>query len=248
MKKKGISIIAGFLLLFAVYHLPEFFSLFWLMAVCKIGFLILAFFIAVRQGWKGLGGFGLGLHQGWWKKWVAGIIAGFVFYGLSLWATVALGFERLESVRSFSSILQKAPLIILMTVFPSIDEDILTRGYLFGHFGKRLKPYLWVIVSAAVFLLNHIWRLGDHPSVLLYLFLLGLVLAIAVIQTGSLWLAFGIHWGANLAFESSQAFVQTQSVEKGYLGTWFLAGAWLMLMIILLIRGNYLSGSKKSET
>ena len=123
-------------------------------------------------------------------------------------------------------------MLLLMTSFPSIAEDVLTRGYLYGHLFNKMKPWHWVLLSAVVYVLNHIWRLNEDPSVLVYLFLLGVVLASAVWKTKSLWLAFGIHWGANLAFESSHSFVETKPLVTHYGSTWLLAASWLLLVIL----------------
>jgi hypothetical protein len=64
-KKNFFSFFLGFLILFVVYHFPEYFSAFWIMATFKIGFLIVAFILAMLQGWKSLGGYGLGFGPKW---------------------------------------------------------------------------------------------------------------------------------------------------------------------------------------
>ncbi|HMU47848.1 MAG TPA: CPBP family intramembrane metalloprotease [Chitinophagaceae bacterium] len=229
------SFITGFILLFIVYHLPEFFSLFWLMAVCKIGILLLAYVIARWQGWKGLGGFGLALKDKWAAGLLTGLGTGILFFSLSLFFSTALKYVRVTAVEPVQVIAEQMPMILLMTVFPSIAEDILTRGYLYGHLRNKVKAPAWITISASVFLLNHIWRLNEHPAVLLYLFLLGLVLAVAVWIKGNLWLAFGIHWGSNLAFEFSNAFVKTSAEVHYHEDTFMLAASWFLLLMILLI-------------
>lgn len=233
-----LSFIAGFTVLFVIYHLPEFFSFFWLMALCKIAFVVVAFLIARWQGWKGLGGFGLGLKKGWWRMLLAGLLTGIVFFGLSQFLSVWLGYDQFNSIDSIDKILKGLPMILLMTVFPSIDEDILARGYLYGHLHDRLASFAWIFVSAAIFLLNHIWRLNDHPAVLAYIFFFGLALATAIWQKRNLWLAFGIHWGSNIAFETTNSFVRTTSASSNHESTWILAACWLVLFGILWIRGR----------
>lgn len=121
-----------------------------------------------------------------------------------------------------------------MTAIPSIAEDILTRGYLFGHL-KFMKPLGWIVLSAIIYVLNHIWRLNDGLAVLTYLFILGIVLAFTVTLTKSLWLAFGIHWGANIAFESSNSIIQTKTIVQHDGPTWLLALAWAFLLGLFVI-------------
>lgn len=232
-----MSVIAGFLALFVVYHLPEFFDRFWLMAVCRIGFLPVAFLLARYQGWKGLGGFGLGPVPHRLRILAIGLLAGILLFALSAAVTVWLGWEQIHLATDAGTIFRKLPLILLMTVIPSVDEDILTRGYLFGHWYQRGRTGAWVLFSATVFLGNHIWRLGDHPSVLVYLFAMGLALALAVSRTGNLWLAFGIHWGANIGYESAGAFTQTQPIAPDSYSNWVWAACWVLLLVgCLLLR------------
>ncbi len=50
-----------------------------------------------------------------------------------------------------------------------------------------------------VYVLNHVYRLAQGPSEWVTLFCFGLAYATAVVRTGSLWLAVGLHWGWNLA-------------------------------------------------
>lgn len=235
MNKKWISFLGGFILLFIVYHFPEFFSAFWIMAVFKIGFLLVAFLLGRLQGWKGLQGYGLGLRMGWWQQLLKGLLLGLVFFGLSVFLAVRSGYETYQGIAPISVIIRQLPLILLMTAFPSVAEDILTRGYLYGHLFTKMKPWYWVLLSAGIYVLNHIWRLTDDVSVLVYLFLLGVLLAYTVWKTGSLWLAFGIHWGANIAFESTHSLVKTESVVTHQGSTWLLAGSWLLLFLILVI-------------
>ncbi len=231
-KKRLFSFVLGFLILFVVYHFPEFFSAFWIMATFKIGFLIVAFILAILQGRKGLGGYGLGFGPKWGSDLIKGLLTGLLFFGLSVFVSITLGYEQIAEISSFKAVIFQLPIILLMTAIPSIAEDILTRGYLYGHL-KSLKPVIWILLSSFVYVLNHIWRLDDGPAVLIYLFILGVVLASSVWVTKSLWLAFGIHWGANIAFESTNSVFQTKALVEHNGPTWILAATWALLFIII---------------
>lgn len=232
---KITSFILGFALLFFVYHFPEFFQSFWIMAVFKIGFLILAYFVVKVQQLDGYKSYGLGFEKGWLKKVSFGIIIGLLFFGFSVFTSYYLGYEKILSYESLVFIIQKLPMILLMTFVPSLAEDILTRGYLYAHL-KFLKPSIWILISSIIYVLNHIWRLNEGISVLSYLFFLGLVLAISIIITKSLWLTFGIHWGANIAFECNNSFINTITLSKNNEPIWILAITWLFLFVILIIK------------
>lgn len=236
--RRPLTVAAGFLLLFAIYHFPEFFSAFWIMALFKIGFLVAAFFLARAQGWRGLGGYGLGLTSNWLGHLTIGLVLGLAFFALSFYLSVLLGYESKTANSTIAAFASQLPMLLLMTAVPSVAEDILTRGYLYAHLQKYMKPAYWVLLSAVVYVLNHIWRLGDGPAVLSYLMLLGLVLAYAVLITKSLWLAFGIHWGANIAYESTRALFTTTSTSDDA-GTWVLAGCWGVLLLLLILWQSY---------
>ncbi|MGZ3845211.1 MAG: CPBP family intramembrane glutamic endopeptidase [Flavisolibacter sp.] len=236
MQPKWPSFVAGLLILFIIYHFPEFFSQLWIAAVFKIGFLFAAFMIARWQGWKGLGGYGLAFHPGWVKNILSGLATGIVFFLLSEWLSIKSGYEQLLSVKGAIAILKLLPLTLLMTFFPSIAEDILTRGYLYGHLHKVLRPAIFVLVSAVFYVLNHIWRLGQGAPVLSYLFILGIALALALVFTNSLWLTLGIHWGSNIAFEMANAAATTKTVDQP-MGIWMLAASFsAMLVFISVVR------------
>jgi len=233
MRKNWLPVILGFLLLFAVYHFPEFYNALWIAAVFKIGFLFVSFFVARFQGFAGLGGYGLNMHRGWPVNLLKGILTGILFFSLSVLMSVLFGFEGSISVAGAADFFKQVPLVLLMTVFPSVAEDILTRGYLYGHLKDEMNGKSFILLSAVVFVLNHIWRLGDHPAVLVYLFILGLALAYALWYSRSLWLAFGIHWGSNIAYESNAALVKTQSLTSNHESTWMLALSFLLMLLFL---------------
>jgi uncharacterized protein len=245
MKNAG-SIIIGFLVLFAIYHFPEFFDAFWIAAVFKIGFLIVAFLVARFQGWKGLEGFGLSFRKRSAQNLVFGLLTGIAAFVLSIVLSVSFSFEELLTIKNSGFFLDQLPLVLLMTFFPSIAEDILTRGYLLGHF-PAMQKWKWVFLSSFVYVLNHIWRLNEDVSVLSYLFLLGLVLALSVQLTRSLWLALGIHWGANIGYELSRTGLQLKTNGYEYGPTWMLALAWGIVLIIVIIISSFKSPRQETK-
>jgi membrane protease YdiL (CAAX protease family) len=97
------------------------------------------------------------------------------------------------------SFLSSIPWALLVTLVPSLAEDILTRGFPYRAARIRWQPWVFVLVSSLFYILNHIYRLVQGPSEWAMLFCYGLAYATAVTRTGSLWLAVGLHWGWNLA-------------------------------------------------
>lgn len=96
------------------------------------------------------------------------------------------------------AVLQAAVLILFMTFIPSLAEDILTRGLLLRH-GPIRRGIAFVMFSTIVYVLNHIYRLGNGPMEWLLLTCFGIAYATACIRTDSLWAAVGLHWGWNAA-------------------------------------------------
>lgn len=202
-------------------------------AVFKIGFLVAAILLGYVQGWKALNGYGLAFKNKWGRDLLLGLLLGLVTFLVSIFISVQMNFEKLESIQPLQVFINALPLTLLMTFFPSIAEDILTRGYLFGHL-KTLRPGTWILLSATLYVLNHIWRLNDGLPVLSYLFLLGLVLAVCVMGRKSLWLAFGIHWGSNIAFTLSGKGINLETTGNPTGPTWALALSWALLLIFLI--------------
>jgi membrane protease YdiL (CAAX protease family) len=90
-------------------------------------------------------------------------------------------------------------------------------------------------MSSFIYLVNHIWRLNDGAAVLTYLFVFGIVLAVAVWFTGSLWLAFGIHWGANITFELSTNILKSENQNVSNGPNWILSITWIIMLFFLLL-------------
>jgi membrane protease YdiL (CAAX protease family) len=88
--------------------------------------------------------------------------------------------------------------LMLSTFIPSLAEDILTRGFWY-RFGPWRSGARFLVLSSAVYVTNHIYRLDKGPVEWLTLFAFGLAYAAALLRTGSLWAALGLHWGWNLA-------------------------------------------------
>ncbi|WP_439881452.1 lysostaphin resistance A-like protein [Pontibacter sp. MBLB2868] len=248
-RTSALSIAAGFAILLAVYHFHEFFQSLTVSGITLLTFLVISHFVARAQHLEGIKSWGLSLSRNWWVKLLLGLALGVLFVGLSTAASLHLGYEKITAVPTFSTFIRGIWWILFMIFWPSLAEDILTRGYLFRHLGKRMPAYTWVIFSATVYVLNHIWRLSDHPAVLTYLFILGLVLATAIQLTKSLWLTLGIHWAANIVYYFSVNMLSIESVaDANHQSTWVLAAAYLLLFLVMLAAAAFLKNQTKQVT
>lgn len=227
------SPLLGFLLLFVMYHIPNYYNTFQMHAIFKISFLFVALLIAIVQGSKGLNDFGLKFSKRGLIQLGVGLAIGIVvFIGTILLADFFQA-DQIVEVIPIMDILKQLPMVLVITFFPSIAEDILVRGYFIKH-ASCLGNHQWVWFTATLFFMNHFWRFNQHISVLFYIFILGIVLGYAVIITKNLWFALGIHWGANITYEASSVALTTQNIGSPYMGNWIVGIFWLIVGLIFL--------------
>ncbi len=118
-------------------------------------------------------------------------------------------------------------------LFSSLSEDILTRGIVFRLFHKKVKNSWIALISATVYLLNHIYRLNDGRDKLLYIFLLGIVFIIPVFFTQNLWVTGSMHWAGNTFFFITHSVIRTEAPD-GILSPDILFALWIALYIPLV--------------
>lgn len=80
---------------------------------------------------------------------------------------------------------------------PAAAEEAMFRGYLLRTISEGAGPLFAVLVTSAAFAMAH----GANPDVaalaVVNIFLAGVLLSVAVIRTGALWLATAVHLGWN---------------------------------------------------
>lgn len=86
---------------------------------------------------------------------------------------------------------------IAALIVPAAAEEALLRGYAFRALVEGPGPVAAVLLTSVVFAVLHAGNPGVGAFGYLNLFLAGVVLAVAVLRTGMLWLATGVHVGWN---------------------------------------------------
>lgn len=209
----------AFIILFLLYHGAEYFIMFKNNVAgffgCQIAFFLAAFFLGNWYTNNGLKAWGLGFSVKLFKPLLTGITLGLLLYGITYAVSLLLGIEVIKSVPGFQTALLTILPLILGLFFTSFSEDLLTRGLIFAHFNTKLNTLLLVLVSAVVYVLNHIYRFTDGLETLLYLFLLGIIFIIPVVYTKNLWLTGGMHWAGNVFFYFSHNIIQTETTNHG---------------------------------
>jgi uncharacterized protein len=154
-------------------------------------------------GWKGYGAYALPWRPaaGW--AWLAGCLA-LALLGKMVAVAVGLRLGVYTSANgglAWSGVAGAAlGMLLLGTFIPSLAEDILTRGFWYRAADIRWRRgAAFVLFSATLYVLNHIYRLDRGPLEWAMLLCFGLAYATALWHSGSLWAAVGLHWGWNLA-------------------------------------------------
>lgn len=238
-------------ILFLIYHLPEFLQNHFqkpLILVLELGmllFTLLACFFGRqfhRNGFRLYGLFAFRQHSGNLAKGLSlGILIPLVANLVPVW----MGWSDLSLRTNWIHLIPQILLFALGTLLPSLAEDILTRGYLRAFCPEKWKLHWLVPVSAAVYVLNHIFRLGK-PDVMLYLFVLGWLLMWSYYKTGTLWLTLGLHWGSNITYQFFANLVENTPIRETGLENYLLAASYLggFLLVFLLARVHFFSLNK----
>ena len=194
--------------LFLAYHLPE--------VAARLGvapgvasaalllFFPLAFWLGRRSGLGPLSAYGLAPRNEWWA-WLAAL---FLLAVVAKVAAIAIGVHwglylsggpsgRAIDAGTWSTLL-------LVTFVPSLAEDILTRG-VFAQSPLARHGLVFVVATAAVYVLNHVWRLGAGWREWFMLLCFGIAYGLAFWRTGTLWAALGLHWGWYFAGQAVDA-------------------------------------------
>jgi membrane protease YdiL (CAAX protease family) len=148
----------------------------------------------------------------------------FIFWG------VLLGFLYIAAVCfvqffikqiSFKSLELNWPDILcylLLFILVAITEEVLIRGYVLRNLMYSFNKKIALIISSLIFALMHIGN--DYISLvsLVYLFLFGIVMGIASIETSSLWFPIAFHFSWNFfqgpIFGFRVSGIQVNSIMK----------------------------------
>lgn len=214
MKAQLFKFFTGFIILFVIYHSAEYMIMFKNNAAGFLGFQALffaaAYLIAKWQFKQGFAAWGLDTGKGWLKNLIAGMVMGIVLYTLTFLISLWYGSETLLSVPGISESLYPFLLFSFGCIFSSLSEDIFTRAYLFRHLEAKTGKLMIVLISAFVYLLNHIYRLSDGVVAWTYLFALGILFIIPLVLTRRLWFTGAMHWAGNSLFYLTHEIFQTQ--------------------------------------
>jgi hypothetical protein len=235
--------IAAFVILFALYQSAEGVGMLWLHSPALQAVLMIAALLAAWPvgrwllGHRGYDAYALDLKPGWARLVLVGILLAAlarlaaVFWGLAN-GTFVFGPPPASLTPIFW--IGMVAGAALSTFVASITEDILTRGFWLKASGVAWTGSAFVLASSAIYLLNHIYRLGDGPLAWMRIFCFGLAYAAAAWRWKSLWAAVGLHWGWNLTNTLLDGVVTIDAARPDG-PPWLSAGAHLVLTAIVLL-------------
>jgi membrane protease YdiL (CAAX protease family) len=228
-----------FAALFLAYQLPEGLGIRILHdgtvnAVLMLMFLPVAWLCGRALGFRGLDAWYMGLTPGWGGLLAAAfglaLVAKAAALGIGAWA----GVYRLAPAANTAGLLLPALAMLPFTFFPSVAEDIVTRGFVLRAIPTLGRRWLFVVASSALYVLNHIYRLANGPLEWLMLFSFGLAYAAALFYSRSLWPAIGLHWGWNYAGQMADRWASVDLVRPQAGSAMSIAAHLAMLALVVL--------------
>lgn len=136
--------------------------------------------------------------------------------------------------------------LFLMALLPALGEELLVRGNLFSGLATR-NVWFGVLMSALMFSLMH-----ANPVQTVHQFGLGIVLALVVALSGSLWAGVTVHFFNNFVSITLTAYLPQVDEIYAKLGyfNWLTGAASVIVGVILLVVLLWLfyrAGGKKTN-
>ncbi len=239
--------LVGFLLLFVFYHAAEYGFLF-LNSVTLFFTGMTAFFVATflicKWQRSNLKEWGLGFVKNMGRQIATGFLLGFIFSAASFVCMLKLNIEIISSIPNFQTFITQTLFLATGTILTSLSEDILTRGYLYKHLHGKLNPVLFALISAFIFVLNHIYRLQDGNILLVHLFVMGILLVIPLIITKQLWMTTGIHFGINMVYHITNNVMHVENGSNDFPGMIILI---IFMLLLIPVSAWFAIKSKENE-
>ena len=146
-------------------------------------------------------GLGFPLERAAAREMAGGIVLGALAMALVVGALLVVGVYRLVAeagaAGSVTGWVGVAVASLAAFAIPAAAEEALFRGYLMSSLADGIGTVAAVVLTSIAFAFAH----GGNPAVgplsFANIFLAGVLLAVAVLRTGTLWLATGVHLGWN---------------------------------------------------
>jgi len=140
---------------------------------------------------------GLPLFPGWAKQFGAGCAIGSVLVMAAVIPIAILGSLTFRTTLNLHSLPRIAVALgVLLT--GALAEELMFRGYPFQRLVDATGPAGAIVVFSVLFGVVHLLNPGASAWGLMNTIAIGVVLALAYLRTGALWLPWGLHFAWNL--------------------------------------------------
>ena len=217
------NLLTGFLVLFLLYQTAEANGQDLLKVPGKPYSIFLLFLLVIPaaellarwQGDAGISSYGMGLTAGWWQYYLSGVGLGLAIQTILEYFAAQIGVRRIADFRfSWTFLMRGIPWILFANFPAAAGEDLVTRGYPW-RFMQTSPLLVFLLSSALLYMLNHIIRLLTRPVTDWYhLPFLGITLAYALYQTGSLWFVIGLHQSGNVIYYGMQQMMKVTNTTN----------------------------------
>ncbi len=112
---------------------------------------------------------------------------------------LALGFARLRIDPDNPGSWPAAIFVSIVLLFGSVGEEMLFRGYAFQILWRAIGPFATILPTAVLFGFAHSNNLHSTTLSTVNTIGWGVLLGVAVLRSGDLWLPIGLHFGWNVA-------------------------------------------------
>lgn len=177
--------------------LPPGFVMPWGLAVLLAA--LMAAFLLLRREERGLASMGLPMEGVPAARGLGGGVL--VGVGLTLLPGLFVGLPGVGSYELLSAgtheVMAEGGRLLLLLLIPAAAEEVLFRGYPLALLTEGLGVKWGIGLTSGLFGLLHLANPGLTLVAAVNLFLAGVLLALVVIRTGSLWWGIGVHLGWN---------------------------------------------------
>src|SRR5258706_2814287 len=129
----------------------------------------------------------------------AGVIIVVLVLALNFLLFWGVGLIEIQTVawqtRTIGNIILNVLILFVVFSFTGWSEELLSRGFHLRIISKGVNRPLGVLLSSVLFSYMHHNVPDIRPGDYVFIFLFGIIMCIAFLRTGQLWLAIGLHAG-----------------------------------------------------
>jgi membrane protease YdiL (CAAX protease family) len=144
-----------------------------------------------------LAALGLGGRHAW-RLAAGGVGLGMAMICVGVAGTALVGHVRFN-LRMSGAVAGLIVVELFILSWGAMAEELAFRGYPFQRLVEAFGPWIAVLIMSALFGMAHLANPHSSFWALTNTILVGILLSVAYLRTGSLWLPWGIHFGWNAA-------------------------------------------------